>query len=301
MPMRPVSQRKSGPRVRIFRTEKSGSMPIALIVSLLLIPAAAFAEIVTLENGDRLSWDGCYYDFRAADGVKMIKMWIPPDTKPVRGVFISGHGGCSGDSRNFARDENVRAFAMRLGFAVAGLHNFPGRRAYSDGAKVFFYALDEFAKMGHHPEIAHLPFVMYGSSNGGATAYGFVNYAPERAICFVANVSAGYVPAEPVAEALKVPGIFIIGKFDALIGRRGIDRTEALIDKVRPLGALWSWALELKGHEDGVSFDVYMKLVEQAVAARYSENADPAKEKSSSHPCSKKRVGWPTRTAGAAD
>lgn len=46
------------------------------------------AEIITLENGDQVSWDGSYYDFRAADGVKMIKMWIPPNTSST---FVSTH------------------------------------------------------------------------------------------------------------------------------------------------------------------------------------------------------------------
>jgi hypothetical protein len=235
------------------------------------------AEITILENGDQVAWNGQYYDFRDAEGVKMIKLWIPPGTRPIRGVFISGHGGGSGDSRKFARDENVRDLAMRLGFAVAGLHNFPGRRVYSEGAAVFFHALDEFARLGYHPELANLPFVIYGSSNGGATTYGFVNYAPERAICFVANVSAGGQPRIPVDGAMRVPGIFIIGKFDALIGERGIKRTAEMMAYARPKGALWSWAMELKGHEDGASFDVYMKLVEQAVAARYPESGDPSK------------------------
>ena len=239
----------------------------------------AQGERTTLENGDQLSWDGTYYDFRDAEGVQMIKLWIPPGIHPVKGLFISGHGGGSGDSRNFARDENVRALAMRLGFAVAGLHNFPGRRVYEEGAAVFFKALDSFAIMGHHPELANLPFVMYGSSNGGASTYGFVNYAPERAICFVANVSVGGRPEVPVDGALKVPGVFIMGKFDALIGQRGIDRTRQMMANAREKGALWSWALELKGHEDGYSFDIYMKLVEQAVRARYPEKGDPSKGK----------------------
>ena len=105
-------------------------------------------EIYRLDNGDRIAWEGTYYDFRDADGVKMIKLWIPPNISPVRGVFISGHGGGGGDSRNFARDENIRAFAMRLGFGVAGLHNFPGRKVYDEGAEVFFNALDHFASLG---------------------------------------------------------------------------------------------------------------------------------------------------------
>ena len=250
---------------------------LAGMMFMLAMFRSAAAEIAVLDNGDKIAWDGEYYDFRDADNVKMIKLWVPPNTDPVRGVFISGHGGGSGDSRNFARDENIRAFAMRLGFAVAGLHNFPGRRVYNEGAPVFFHALDAFAELGHHPELANIPFVVYGSSNGGATTYGFVNYAPERAICFVANVGAGYNPKEPVDAALKVPGVHIIGKFDALVGERGMRRTSEMMANVRPQGALWSWALTLKGHEDGNSFDLYMKLVEEAVAARYPESEDPRK------------------------
>ena len=135
-----------------------------LKILLLIVPALMLenlsAQITILENGDQVAWDGQYYDFRDAGGIKMIKLWVPPDTDPIKGVFISGHGGGSGDSRNFARDENIRALAMRLGFAVAGLHNFPGRRVYSEGAAVFFHALNEFARLGQHPEIANLPFVI---------------------------------------------------------------------------------------------------------------------------------------------
>jgi hypothetical protein len=248
-----------------------------LTAGLILIHAAAIAGITTLENGDRVSWDGEYYDFRDSAGVKMIKLWVPPQAGPVRGVFISGHGGGGGDSRSFARDENIRALAVRLGFAVAGLHNFPGRRVYTEGAPVFFRALDAFAALGEHPELAHVPFVIYGSSNGGATTYGFVNYAPQRAICFVANVSAGGAPEVPVNDALKVPGIFIMGQYDALIGERGINRTREMMEYARSKGARWSWAVELKGHEDGNSFDLYMKLVEQSVLLRMPAGADPRK------------------------
>ncbi len=234
------------------------------------------SQTVEQDNGDKISFDGEYYDFRDSAGIQMIKMWIPTGVKTIRGVFISGHGGGGGDSRDFARDENIRAFAMRLGFAVAGLHNFPGRRAYEQGAPLFFRVLKEFSLIGGHPEIANLPFVMYGSSNGGSTTYGFVNYAPERAICFLTNVSAGGQPEIPVDAALGVPGIFIVGKFDALMRQRGIDRAREIVTEARKRHARWAWAMELKGHQDGTSFDVYMKLVEQAVRTRYPGNGNPA-------------------------
>ena len=135
--------------------------------------------------------------------------------------------------------------------------------------------MNAFSEIGNHPEIANLPFVMYGSSNGGATTYGFVNYAPKRAICFVTNVSAGGQPEIPVADALKVPGIFIVGKFDALMRQRGIDRAREIVTEARKNHARWAWAMELKGHQDGNSFDVYMKLVEQAVKKRYPVSENP--------------------------
>ncbi len=255
---------------------------------LVLLPAPVVsAGIKTLENGDKVSWDGCYYDFCDSERLRMIKLWVPPGADPVRGILIMGHGGSSGDTRNFARDGNVRDFAAGLGFGLAGLHNFPGREVYDDGAPVFFRALDEFAKLGHHPELANVPFAMYGSSNGGASTYGFVNYAPERAICFLANVGPFYNPEIPVDEALHVPGIHVIGKFDLLVNMilarqgmpGGVDAGRKLMKNARSRGALWSWAVELKGHEDGYTYDVYTKLVEQAVAARYPETEDPAEGK----------------------
>ena len=108
-----------------------------LICLFLTLNSELQAQVRTLDNGDKISFDGEYYDFRDSAGIQMIKMWIPAGIKTIRGVFISGHGGGGGDSRDFARDENMRAFAMRLGFAVAGLHNFSGRRAYEQGAPYF--------------------------------------------------------------------------------------------------------------------------------------------------------------------
>jgi hypothetical protein len=81
-------------------------------VLLLLFTCFAFsaqnpinAQITRLENGDQISWDGQYYEFKDADGRKMIKLWVPPGDQPVKGILISGHGGGSGDSRQFARDK----------------------------------------------------------------------------------------------------------------------------------------------------------------------------------------------------
>jgi hypothetical protein len=236
------------------------------------------AERKTLGNGDQINFDGTYYDYRAANGRQMIKVWVPPAAKTVRGLFISGHGGGTGDSRDFARDENMKALAARFDFGLAGLHVFPGRQVYDQHAKTFLGALDAFAALGHHRELEHVPFVIFGSSNGGSTTYGFINYAPERAICFTSNVSTWFNPAVPTEGALRVPGIMIVGQFDPFTREaQGVQTMTEMILGARARGARWSMIAAEKGHEDGSAFDLYLKLVEQSIALRYPRDADPAK------------------------
>ncbi len=230
----------------------------------------------TLPNGGKVQFDGTYYDFRAADGRKMVKMWVPPEVSPVRGMFIIGHGGGNGDSRNFPRDVNFRAYAVRHGFAVVGLHWFPGREVYEDGAKVFFHALDEFAKLGSHPEIAHLPFVIFGGSNGGATSYALACAAPERAICFTPNAAGWWNPKDPPDAAIKVPGLFLVGLFDPFMRGTGIDDTRKLVYNARARGARWCWIAEEKGHEEGACYAICTKYWDRCIELRLPPDADPA-------------------------
>jgi hypothetical protein len=249
---------------------------IVALVGLVSFAGDAFGAVKTLANGDQVTYDGTYYDFRAANGLQMVKVWVPPAAEPVRGLFLSGHGGGSGDSRDFARDANMKAVAARWGFGLAGLHTFPGRRVYDQYGKVFFDALNEFAALGHHPELANVPFVAFGSSNGGSSTYGFVNCAPERAICFTTNVSTWFNPQEPTDGALAVPGVLIVGMFDPFSREdQGVQALSELLAGARARGARWAGIVEEKGHEDGVAFDVYLKLVEQCIALRYPADADP--------------------------
>ena len=254
--------------------------PGATVAALALAASISQGQGRTLPNGDQVRFDGTYYDYRAADARAMIKVWVPPEARPVRGLFISGHGGGGGDSRNFTRDGNMKALAARFGFGLVGLHSMPGRQIYSaepiPGGKRFFDALNAFASFGVHPELKHVPFVVFGSSNGGAQAYGLASYAPHRAICFVSNVAAARSILDE--RAFVVPGIFLIGRYDLLGGEEaGVARCYETVMKARAKGARWAMIVEEKGHEDGIAFDVYAKLAEQCIAARYPAGADPSK------------------------
>ena len=230
-------------------------------------------------DGGSIKYDGTFYDYRAADGIKLIKIWTPPASREIKGAIVSGHGGREGDSRNMTRDMNMRQFAARIDFAIIGLSNFPGDEIYSTGGEIFIEALNDMAEMGVHPELANIPFIFLGSSNGGATAYGFANYIPERTICFTTNVMSRFIPKTPTSEALKVPAIMVVGPFDPLV-KIGPEYIRTVIETTRKKGSRWSWIAEQgKGHEDGHIMDVFMTFYKNSIQLRYPDKVSAKKQK----------------------
>ncbi len=228
-------------------------------------------------DGGQVRFDGVFYDFRAANGIQMIKMWVPPNTDPIRGVFFHGNPGGHGDTREIPRDEKLQEFAARHDFAIIGVTSFFGTRIYPDLGKIIVEAMNDWAKLGVHPEIANLPIIARGSSNAGMTAYGLVCCVPERMICFTPNVGPRYNPESPPDAALKVPALLHIGPEDPLV-RGGVERTTELFEDIRPRGALWAWDAEKdKGHEIGHIDDVDMKFYETCISLRLPADADPRK------------------------
>ncbi len=229
----------------------------------------------TAYDGGQVQFDGMYYDFRAANGIQQTKMWVPPGPGPVRGVFFHGNPGGYGDTRNQPREERFQEFAVRHRFAIMGVTSFPGRQVYPDLAEVIVKSMDDWAKMGYHPEIANLPLIARGSSNAGVTAYALAGYVPERMICFTPNVGPRYNPDPPPEALMKVPALMHVGPKDPFF-RTGMQTTADLFAYARPKGALWSWDAEKdKGHEIAHIDDEDMKYYEEIIPLRLPKDADP--------------------------
>ena len=230
---------------------------------------AVFPVTATAHDGGQIIYDGTHYHFRAANGVQMLSMWVPPDADPVRGVFISGNpGGIGGDNRGLTRDAGFQAFAARHDFGLLGLHSFPGRMVHTEGAELILGVMKDFAALGFHPEIANLPFITFGNSNGGITSYAMVCSAPERAICFTSNVGPRYNPPVPSDAALQVPGVLIVGTRDPFFDT-GVEDTRELVHAARARGARWAWLAEQdKAHEVGRIFDLNAKFYDYCIGRR---------------------------------
>ncbi len=228
-------------------------------------------------DGGEVRFDGMYYDFRAADGMQQMKMWVPPNSPRLRGALFHGNPGGYGDTRDIPRDERLQEFAARHDFGIIGVTSFPGGRVYGQLAEIIVKAMDDWAELGYHPELADLPLIARGSSNAGVTAYGLACYAPERMICYTPNVGARYNPGSPPEAALQVPGLLHIGPEDPFFPH-GVEETRELFAGARPRGARWAWTAEKgKGHEIGHIDDVDMKFYETCIGLRLPSREDTGK------------------------
>ena len=233
--------------------------------------------VLQASDGGQIHFDGVFYDYRDAESTKGIKLWTPPE-RPIRGILFHGNpgGGTGGDTRPITRDANLQVFAARHGFGIIGVTAFPGRDIYQKTGPTIFAALDDWAAMGVHPELANVPLIARGSSNAGITAYSLLCVAPERMICIAPNVGPRYNPATPPEAAAKVPALLHIGPEDPLL-EGGVELTSELFSRIAPYRPLWAWDAEQgKGHAIGHIDDVDMKFFEQCIALRLPEDADPA-------------------------
>lgn len=200
---------------------------------------AALPDLKASADGGQIRFDGAYYDYRDADARRAIKLWVPPlpDGQPLCGILLHGNpGGGGGDTRELATDRQLQEYAARLGFGIIGVTWFSSREVFADQCQTFIRVLGEFADLGHHPELAHVPLAVRSSSNAGATAYNFVRFVPERVICALPNVSVANRPY-PSPAGLAVPMLTHIGPLDEFFPL-GLKEVAETFVEVRPRGAV---------------------------------------------------------------
>lgn len=118
-------------------------------------------------------------------------VWIPPGVERLRGVVVHQHGCGEGSCRSGltgAWDLHWQALALRHHCALlsptyeqpdqADCQKWCDPRNGSDSA--FLKALSELGELSGHPELASIPWVLWGHSGGGHWAGGMLMLYPER-------------------------------------------------------------------------------------------------------------------------
>ena len=130
-------------------------------------------------------------------------------------------------------------------------------------------ALFQFGAQSRHPELANVPILLVGHSQGGCTAYGFTRAHAARVAGFVTMKGGCHAPGPPGA-ATAVPGFFLIGRQDAPHRTANIT---PVFEAGRAAGAPWSLSTDAFGHGPIVDLDLMFDWIDAVLTARLSATA----------------------------
>ena len=223
-------------------------------------------------------------------------VWIPPATKILRGVIVHQHGCGEGSCKSGltgAYDLHWQALARKHDCALlapvieqpekADCQKWCDPRNGSDA--VFQRSLMDLGNLSGHPEMATVPWAIWGHSGGGHWAGGMVLLHPERVAA--AWLRSG-VPPLTAAEgkpkpyeipeaACKVPMMCNLGTLEGVTDKEGRfsgvwPGVEAFSKKLRSRNALLGVSIDpISSHDCGNQRYLAMPWFDACLSARLSK------------------------------
>ena len=232
-------------------------------------------------------------------------IWIPPGVKELRGVIVHQHGCGEGSCKSGltgAYDLHWQALAKKHGCALLSPSYEQPEKAdcqmwcdprNGSGAAFQKCLVDLGAKSGH-PELAKVPWALWGHSGGGHWAGGMVLLHPERVAAawlrsgvplLATDEKRATIKAHTVPDAaLKVPMMCNPGTKEGVTVKEGRfagvwPANEAFFTEVRGKGGLIGVAVDpLTSHECGNQRYMAIAWLDACLSARLPEKAgDPPK------------------------
>ena len=130
-------------------------------------------------------------------------------------------------------------------------------------------ALSQIGEQSVHPELASIPILFVGHSQGGCTAYGFSRAHAARVAGFVTMKGGCHNPA-PAGGAASIPGFFLIGRFDAPHRSENIT---GVFQAGRAAGAPWALSIDDFGHGPMADLDLMFDWIDAVLTARLPATA----------------------------
>jgi hypothetical protein len=222
-------------------------------------------------------------------------IWIPKNVKTLRGVIVHQHGCGEGSCKSGltgAYDLHWQALAKKHDCALlapsyeqpekADCQRWCDPRNGSDAA--FQKCLVDLGAKSGHPELAQVPWALWGHSGGGHWAGGMVLRHPERVIAAWLRSGVPLLKASPARPtikvhtlpdaALKVPVMCNLGTKEGVTVKT--DRfagvwpaNEAFFNEVRGKGGLIGVAVDpLSSHECGNQRYLAIPWLDACLSAR---------------------------------
>ena len=225
-------------------------------------------------------------------------LWIPAGTATLRGVIVHQHGcgeGSCSSGLTGAHDLHWQALAARHGCALlAPAYEQPDKadcqrwcdpRNGSDA--VFQRALAELGMLSGHPELASVPWALWGHSGGGHWAGGMVLLHPERVAAAWLRSGVPLLEADPARPGIRhhrlddavltVPLVCNLGVKEGVI--EGDERfkgvwpaNQAFFHALRSRGGLVAVAIDpLSSHDCGNQRYLAIPWLDACLTARLPE------------------------------
>lgn len=279
------------------------------LLPLLLLASPAFAQPKPYEVFPAA--DPPYYRVRYEPGTGKGELvygvnytvWIPPGVKTLRGVVVHQHGCGEGSCKSGltgAFDLHWQALAKKHDCALlspayeqpdkADCQMWCDPRNGSDAA--FQKGLKELGEKSKHPELATVPWALWGHSGGGHWCGGMVMLHPERVAAAWLRSGVPLLKDDPKRQgikahtlpdaALKVPLLCNLGTKEGVTVKEGQfagvwPANEAFFNVVRGKGGLVGVAIDpLSSHDCGNSRYLAIPWLDACLSARLPKKAgDP--------------------------
>ena len=283
----------------------------ALILLLTLIPLLAAAQQAPYDQAPAV--EAPYYRVRYDASTKpgelifpvQYTVWIPAGTKALRGIIVHQHGcgeGSCKSGQTGAFDLHWQALAKKHECALlspsyeqpekADCQMWCDPRNGSDAA--FQKSLTDLGKQSAHPELATVPWALWGHSGGGHWSGGMTLLHPDRVAAvwlrsgvplLAANPDRPTIKAQVIPDAaLGVPVMCNPGTKEGVTVKEGRfagvwPSNEAFFTAMRNKGALIGVAVDpLTAHECGNQRYLAIPWLDACLSARLPEKAgDPLK------------------------
>ena len=254
----------------LLNTGTSQLVPVLTCSSVYTTPEPADAEYF-----EYFSHSGRYgiYLPDAVEIFRGVMFHLPSSQDAARHVYVNeptGHEIRDAYYRDLG--DFLRQMAEENNLALFGGKQIA--RPVDDGRVVdaVLEALETFAEMSGHAELAHAPIFFWGYSWGGMYTHGFMRLRPDRVIGFF--MDRGAIGVIDVGDARHVPGYLMTGEFDGFIGAM-----KSLFRENRRLGAPWALAVELDtGHDfdpDNRPWELFRNYMTTIIDLRLPETIVP--------------------------
>jgi poly(3-hydroxybutyrate) depolymerase len=197
-------------------------------------------------------------------------IWIPPGVKSLRGVVVHQHGCGEGSCKSGltgAFDLHWQALARKHACALLAPSYEQPQEAdcqmwcdpRNGSSDTFQRCLVDLGAKSGHPELARVPWALWGHSGGGHWAGGMVLLHPERVVAAWLRSGVPLLEPDPQRptikahvvpdEALRVPVMCNLGT------KEGVTVTEGRFAGVWPANEAFFGALRSRGGLIGVAVD----------------------------------------------